>query len=321
MFGDFDTSWIFYAALIGFVLIGADAFYLTIHHTTDHRRRLNRRLARLEGVTGREQASIQLKRERGLDAAGAFVLSSAWINRLITQSGVAWGPRRILLGAGAAGAAAALAALPYHRVFEAPLAALGGGVALPLLALLWLRRRRRNRFTDQLAEAIDMIVRSLRAGHPVPSAIRMVARGMPDPLGSEFGLLEDEVTFGLDLEAAMRNLYARVGQDDLPLFVTSVAIQTQAGGNLTEILENLGDVIRQRAKMRRKIRALSAEGRFSAIVLTSVPVLVFLGVNWASPDYFGKHWGDPWMVYGLTGCAIWAAVGNLVMLKMINFKS
>ncbi|MBL8589996.1 MAG: type II secretion system F family protein [Methylobacteriaceae bacterium] len=316
-----DTSWVFYAAVIGVALIGADAFYLTIHHSTDHRRRINRRLARLDGVTGREQASIQLKRERGLDASGVHVMSLAWLNTLVVQSGLTWGVRKIMMAAALGAACCAVVALPYHRLVEAPLAALFGGVVAPILALMFLRRRRRKKFTDQLAEAIDMIVRSLRAGHPVPSAIRMVARSMPDPLGSEFGLLEDEVTFGLDLETAMRNLYARVGQDDLPLFVTSVAIQTQAGGNLTEILENLSGVIRQRVKMRRKIRALSAEGRFSAIVLTAIPVIVFLGINWLSPSYFGKHWHDPWMMRGLAGCAIWAVIGNLVMLKMINFKN
>ena len=321
MFGLLDASWIFYAAIGGVALIGADALYLTVHHATDHRRRVNRRLARLDGVAGREQASIQLKRERGHDASGAFILWLSWLNRLVAQSGVTWGVNRLLLAAAGCGAASAALALPYHTSYQAPLAALGGGVGLPLLALLWLRRRRRRKFTDQFAEAIDMIVRSLRAGHPVPSAIRMVARSMPDPIGSEFGFLEDEVTFGLDLESALRNLYTRVGQVDLPLFVTSVAIQTQAGGNLTEILENLGGVIRERAKMRRKIQALSAEGRFSALLLTAIPFLVFAAINFLAPSYFGQHWGDPTLTKGLIACAIWAGIGNLVMLKMINFKN
>lgn len=321
MFGSLDASWVFYVAIGGVALIVADALYLTFHHATDRRRRINRRLAKLDGVAGREQASIQLKRERGLDASGAFILWLSWLNRLVAQSGVTWGMNRLLLAAAGCAAASAALALPYHHSYQAPLAALFGGLALPLLALLWLRRRRRRKFTDQFAEAIDMIVRSLRAGHPVPSAIRMVARSMPDPIGSEFGLLEDEVTFGLDLESALRNLYTRVGQVDLPLFVTSVTIQTQAGGNLTEILENLGAVIRERAKMRRKIHALSAEGRFSAILLTAIPVLVFAAINFLAPSYFGKHWGDPVLTKGLIACAVWAGLGNLVMLKMINFKN
>ena len=95
---------------------------------------------------------------------------------------------------------------------------------------------------------------------------------MKDPIGSEFGIVADEITYGADLETALRNLYFRIGQDDLPLFVTAVAIQGSTGGNLGEILENLSGVIRQRFKMRRKIRALAAEGRASAIILSSLPI-------------------------------------------------
>ena len=102
-----------------------------------------------------------------------------------------------------------------------------------------MRSRRQKAFGAQFPDALDIIVRSLRAGHPVPIAITMVAREMHDPIGSEFGIVADEITYGADLETAMRNLYFRIGQDDLPLFVTAVAIQSSTGGNLGEILENL----------------------------------------------------------------------------------
>ena len=183
-----------------------------------------------------------------------------------------------------------------------------------------MRKRRQAKFTEQLPEALDIIVRSLRAGHPVPAAIKMAAREMGDPLGSEFGMAEDEITYGLDIEAAMRNMLERVGQEDLPLFVTSVAIQASSGGNLTEILGNLTEVIRMRAKMRRKIRALSAEGRTSAIILSSVPIFIFVVINWIAPDFYGKNWGHPWMYWGLGFAAFWMGLGNLVMRNMINFR-
>ena len=142
-----------------------------------------------------------------------------------------------------------------------------------------LRGRRQKKFGAQFPDALDIIVRSLRAGHPVPIAITMVAREMPDPIGSEFGIVADEITYGADLETAMRNLYFRIGQDDLPLFVTAVAIQGSTGGNLGEILENLSGVIRQRFKMRRKIRALAAEGRASAMILSALPIVMFLVIQ------------------------------------------
>ena len=102
---------------------------------------------------------------------------------------------------------------------------------------------------------------------------------MPDPIGSEFGIVSDEITYGADLETAMRNLYGRIGSDDLPLFVTAVAIQGSTGGNLGEILENLSGVIRQRFKMRRKIRALAAEGRASAMILSALPIGMFIVIQ------------------------------------------
>ena len=133
-------------------------------------------------------------------------------------------------------------------------------------------------------------MRSLRAGHPVPIAISMVGREMPDPIGSEFGVVSDEITYGADLETAMRNLYARLGSDDLPLFVTAVAIQGSTGGNLGEILENLSGVIRQRFKMRRKIRALAAEGRASAMILSALPIGMFVVIQFIAPDFYASVW-------------------------------
>ena len=150
-------------------------------------------------------------------------------------------------------------------LIEAVAAALVATLALPLAILVYLRKRRRQKFGEQFPEAIDIIVRSLRAGHPVPVAIGMVARELPDPVGTEFGIVADEITYGSDLETAMRNMLYRVGQEDLPLFVTSVAIQATTGGNLSQILDNLSKVIRERFKMRRKIKGLSAEGRAGAM--------------------------------------------------------
>src|SRR5262249_44632456 len=144
----------------------------------------------------------------------------------------------------------------------------------------------------QFADGLDMIVRSLRAGHPTPIAVTMVAREMADPIGSEFGIVADEITYGADLETALRNLYYRIGQDDLPLFVTAVAIQGSTGGNLGEILENLSAVIRQRFKMRRKIRALAAEGRASAIILSSLPIAMFLIIQVVAPDFYNGVWNE-----------------------------
>jgi tight adherence protein B len=205
-------------------------------------------------------------------------------------------------------------------LLEAAAAAILSATALPLLVLHMLRRRRQNKFAAQFPDALDIIVRSLRAGHPVPIAINMVGREMPDPIGSEFGIVTDEITYGSDLEGAMRNLYARIGSDDLPLFVTAIAIQSSTGGNLGEILQKLSGVIRQRFKMRRKIHALAAEGRASAMILSALPIGIFFVILWMVPGFYGSVWHIPLTKKLVGGAAGWMVFGNLAMFKMVNFK-
>ncbi len=193
-------------------------------------------------------------------------------------------------------------------------------MVMPILVLHLLRRRRQKKFAAQFPDALDTIVRSLRAGHPVPVSISLVGREMPDPIGSEFGILSDEITYGADLETALRNLYLRIGSDDLPLFVIAVSIQASTGGNLGEILQNLSAVIRQRFKMRRKIRALAAEGRASAMILSALPIGLFIVVQITSPDFYASVWHEHLTKLLLVGGAVWMLVGNLTMFKMVNFK-
>jgi tight adherence protein B len=206
------------------------------------------------------------------------------------------------------------------RLSYAVIATLVGGVVLPPLALKMLRSRRQKKFGAQFPDGIDIIVRSLRAGHPVPIAIAMVAKEMSDPIGTEFGIVSDELTYGSDLEMAMRNLYFRVGTDDLPLFVTAVAIQRSTGGNLGEILENLSSVIRERFKMRRKIRALAAEGRASALILSSLPIGMFATIQFLVPSFYASVWDQNLTKVALTLAGCWMGVGNFIMYRMVNFR-
>jgi tight adherence protein B len=243
------------------------------------------------------------------------------LNRLILQSGVTLGIARLILIV-VVGAMLAFATTIIFRgdAVEALLVALFAAFVFPILFLMLLRSRRQKQFGAQFPDAIDVIVRSLRAGHPVPIAISMVAREMPDPIGSEFGIVTDEITYGADLETAMRNLYFRIGQDDLPLFVTAVAIQGSTGGNLGEILENLSGVIRTRFKMRRKIRALAAEGRASATILSALPIAMFLVINVVAPDFYASVWHENITKIALAAAGGWMTIGILIMYRLVNFK-
>jgi tight adherence protein B len=316
-----DPTYAIYAFAVVSAILFGEGVYLLFFSAASYRNRINRRLSMLNETVDRQSILVELRRARGLTTGGDFLLPAQSFNRLIVQSGIAMGLSRIGMLAGVA-AFATLVALIFLRgsIVEGVLGALFSGLFLPYFALRMLRGRRQKKFGAQFPDALDMIVRSLRAGHPVPIAVNMVAREMADPIGSEFGLVADEITYGADLETAMRNLNSRVGQDDLPLFVTAVAIQGSTGGNLGEILEGLSSVIRQRFKMRRKVKALAAEGRASALILSSLPILMFGVVQLVSPDFYGSVWqyDITKIVLGLAIC--WMLVGNLAMYKLVNFK-
>ena len=196
----------------------------------------------------------------------------------------------------------------------APVAA----VAAPLIGLKIMRIRYLRAFEAQLPEAIDTLVRSLRAGHPVSASLRLV-RDLPAPIGDAFAVVSDEVTYGLDLETAIRNLQARVDQQDLGLLVSAVSLQVRTGGNLAELLVRLSQVVRERQRMRLKARALSAEARFSAIALSVLPFLLFTLLQFIAPGFYGGIWKDWLVVPALAIAALWLVIGNVIMFRMVRF--
>lgn len=321
MFSSIDPLIVFYIMIAAAAILAGEALYLLFYAKRSYHSRVNRRLVAQEATPDREQALIQLRRERGLTAEGSYLLPMQALNRLVLQSGLTLGIGKLAwCVVGSASALGVVVFIVRGGWIEAIAAACAGATILPLFVLRYLRAHRQNRFAGQFPEAIDIIVRSLRAGHPVPVAINMVAKELPDPVGTEFGMVADEISYGSDLETAMRTMMERVGGEDLPLFVTSIAIQSTTGGNLSDILDNLAKVIRERFKMRRKIKALSSEGRISAYILTATPFVIFANINLIAPDFYGDVWDHPVTRYVLGGAVTWMAIGNLVMKKMINFK-
>jgi len=318
---EFNSIYLIYLLVAVSAGLFAEAMYLLFYSGTSYRRRINRRLQVMADKTDRERILIELRRERGLTASGDYRLPIIALNRLVLQSGVTMGFTRLAIVAAVLTVVTFGGVLVWQgSVFESVIAAVFAGLFVPYLSLRILRGRRQKKFGAQFPDALDIIVRSLRAGHPVPIAITMVGREMADPVGSEFGIVSDEITYGADLETALRNLYFRIGQDDLPLFVTAVAIQGSTGGNLGEILENLSGVIRQRFKMRRKIRALAVEGRASAMILSSLPIGMFLVINLVSPDFYSSVWSYDLTKIGLGMAAAWMGLGNFIMYRLVNFK-
>ena len=194
------------------------------------------------------------------------------------------------------------------------------GIAIPLLVVSRIAMARRKRMEHQFPIALDIFVRALRSGHPIASAIDLLTKEMEDPIGSEFGLVSDEVAYGADLVGALEHMAERWGLDDMKMFVVSLSVQSQTGGNLAEILENISKVIRERHQMFMKVKALSSEGRMTAWMLTVLPIFAFVTLFIGTPQYYLENSEDPIFIYGAISLFIMYFLGVYIIRRMIDLK-
>lgn len=191
---------------------------------------------------------------------------------------------------------------------------------LPLSLVNFIAQRRRKRVEQQFPIALDVFVRALRSGHPIASAIDLLTHEMEDPIGSEFGLVSDEVSYGADLTDALQAMADRWNLDDMRMFVVSLSVQSETGGNLAEILENLSDVIRARASMYLKVRALSSEGRMTGWMLTVLPVFAFVSMFAINPGFYLDTAKDPIFIVGFSALVLLYTVGLITIRRLIDLK-
>jgi tight adherence protein B len=194
------------------------------------------------------------------------------------------------------------------------------GFFVPLLLLQRRAQARTRKMLEQFPVALDVFVRGLRAGHPVAAALDLLTVEMPDPIGSQFGIVVDEVTYGADLRDALLAMAERWDIDDMRMFVVSLSVQNETGGNLAEILENLSKVIRDRHSMLMKVRALSSEGRMTAVMLTLLPVLTLSGLFLVNPAFYLQVADDPIFVPGFVALILLYAVGFFTIRRMVDLK-
>lgn len=286
-------------------------------------RSVNRRLATLQNLPEHGIALPVLLAERGVFDEDAGTALLAWLRKLWTQSGLTITPVRLVAlttGAAVVITTAISIFLPFlAKIYVIIPMFIVLTLGLPVVVLRRLKNGRIRRFTAQLPDALDVIVRSLKAGHPVSTSISLVGREMPDPIGTEFGIVSDEMTFGLDVESAMANLFERVGADELRLLVTTISIQRSTGGNLAEVLQNLGSVIRERLHMKARIRAISAEGRLTAWVMVFFPFIMYFLINWMAPYYYDTFWDSPIAIPVIVGCLVLLAIGDYIVFKLVAF--
>ena len=280
----------------------------------------NDRLRRMQTEETQADVVAKIRKSRSLTETGDLKGALIWLNNLVLQSGLPLGANKIYyILSGMMVSLGLMFFLVKGTLFWAA-TGIVLGLILPILGLKFLVKRRRNKAVTQLPEALDVIVRSLSAGHPVPVAMALVAREMSDPIGSEFGIASDEVSFGSKVSTAIQRLADRIGHDDFELFSAMIRLQERTGGNLAELLRANAKTTRDRQKMRLRIKACSAEGRMSAMILNIAPIALFMLIKFTSPDFYGDVSDSDLIKPAFIGVAIWMTIGNLVMRKMINFR-
>jgi tight adherence protein B len=238
----------------------------------------------------------------------------------ITQAGLNWSKRKFFIISAAFGVILFVAGMVLRA---GPLVgaamAFAGAFGLPRWLLAFLKRRRESKFLDAFPDAVDIIVRGVRAGLPLLDCLKMITSEAPEPLNSEFRAIVDTQAIGMPLGDACAKLYEAMPVPEANFFGIVVSIQQRAGGNLAETLGNLSRVLRDRKKMKAKIQAMSQEAKASAAIIGALPIAVMLLVFITTPQYISLLWTDPLGRLMLAGSAFWMFCGVMVMKKMINF--
>ncbi len=288
-------------------------------------RRLRQRVRAISaGGHGQAQAAL-LKRRMGeegswLERLALALPHSSSLDRWIEQAGLELPASRLLGTSLAAGVLVLLGTLLLGAPLRMATAGGLGAAALPLLWLGWRRARRLAGLRAQLPDAVDLMARSLRAGHALPSALQMVGEESPEPLAEEFRITHDELNFGLGLDEALRNLAARVPGDDMRFLVIAVLLQRETGGNLAQLLTNIAQLVRSRMRLLGKVRVLAAEGKFSAWILALMPPVVGAVLAAINPTFMSLLWRDPIGVQLIQICLVLYAVGVLWMTRLVRLR-
>jgi tight adherence protein B len=242
------------------------------------------------------------------------------LNLLFEQADTSLTPARFFAISGGLG----LAGVAFSLFASIPLAAVPFmGLMLsgmPLMWLMWRRKRRLSKFASQLPDAMELLSRALRAGHSLAAGFDLVKDEMTAPIGTEFGRVYEEQNLGIAMDEALGNLAERVPNLDLKFFATAVVLQRQTGGDLAEILDKIGYLVRERFKIFGQVQALTGEGRLSGIVLLALPPVLFLAVYRLNPEYMMTLFTDPMGKQMLAGAVVMQVLGALVIRKIINIK-
>lgn len=284
--------------------------------------KVNRRLEMLDKGGNREQVLDQLRKEMTQHMKSQSIPIYSLLATKAQKANIAFSPTQIMMVmAVVSGAAFLMLTLftqvaPPVRVLISVLMGVGG-------VYLWISRKatqRMNLISEQLPDAVDLIVRSLRVGHPFSSAINIVAKEVPDPLGTEIGIVADETAYGRDMGETLKAMAERLDNQDLRFLAVAVTIQQSSGGNLAEILDGLAKVIRARFRLFRRVNAITAEAKWSGNLLSGFPILALIGINLVQPNYFDDVMESPMFIPACFVVAAFLVLNLIVMRALTNIK-
>ena len=314
---------IVYAVIFVAVLVLVEGIYLTAFgKSISLDSKLNRRMEMLEKGGSREEVLDQLRKEMTQHIAAQRIPVYALLAAKAQKANIAFTPPQLMMVMAGLSAFAFLGLTvgtssgTAMNLLIAPIAGIGG-------VYMWVSGKAKKRMAlieEQLPDAIELMVRSLRVGHPFSSAVQIVAKEVADPLASEFGVIADESAYGRDVSESLRDLAERMDMQDLRFLAVAVTIQQQAGGNLAEVLDGLSKVIRSRFKLFRRVNAITAEAKWSGKFLSGFPVLAIVGVNMLDPNYFDSLKESSFFVIVCLVVAGFLAANVFVMKRLTDIK-
>lgn len=318
-----STAPVIYVLIFVAVIVLVEGLYLVAFgKSISLNSRMSRRLSLLEKNQNREQVLEQLRKEMSQHMASRGIPLYALLATKAQKANIAFSPKALI---GIMGLLSVVAYMGLSIGTEASgairiILAIGMGVGG---VYAWVARKAKARMTkleEQLPDAVELMVRSLRVGHPFSSAIGIVAKEIPDPLGSEFGLIADEAAYGRDVAESLKDFAERMDSQDLRFLAVAVSIQQTSGGNLAEILEGLARVIRARFKLFRRVRAITAEAKWSGMFLSAFPIGALVMIQLVKPDYYDDVKDTPAFIPAALVVGVFLIINVIFMKIMVNIK-
>jgi tight adherence protein B len=314
---------IIYGLIFIGVLVLVEGLYLvTFGKSISLNSRVNRRLEMLDKGTGREEVLEKLRKEMQQHMKSRTIPLYSLLAEKAQKAAIAFTPRQLIMVMGVLSAVAFMGLTIGTATDLAVriLMSIGIGVGAVYFWVSSKATKRLGMIEEQLPDAVELMVRSLRVGHPFVSAIQIVSKEVQDPLASEFGMISDEAAYGRDIGDALKDMAERLDMQDLRFLAVAVSIQQQSGGNLAEILAGLAKVIRARFRLFRRVKAITAEAKWSGKFLSAFPVLALIVINVGDPNYYDAVRDHPYFIPACFLVGIFLVLNLVVMRVLTDIK-